>query len=112
MKELAAFVKQPVGDAFAMHRPIVFDVNGARLELPSASTLVIGRASKAASDPQPDVSLNAFDAEVLGVSRRHVKIVRAHDLTYVSDMGSKNGTFLNTRHSHLAPSAYCATRMN
>ena len=97
LKELGAFVKQPVGDAFAVQRPIVFEVNGTRLELPSASMLVVGRASKVPGDPQPDVSLNAFDAEALGVSRQHVKIVRAHDLTYVSDMGSKNGTFLNTR---------------
>ncbi len=96
VKELAAFVKQPVGDAFAVQRPIVFEVNGAQLELPSARMLVVGRASKAPSDPQPDVSLNAFDAEALGVSRQHVKIVRANDLTYISDMGSKNGTFLNT----------------
>ncbi len=97
MKELAAFAKQPVGDAFAVQRPIVFEVNGARLELPSASMLVVGRASKVPGDPPPDVNLNAFDAETLGVSRQHVKIVRANDLTYVSDMGSKNGTFLNTR---------------
>jgi hypothetical protein len=97
MKELAAFVKQPVGDAFAVQRPIVFEVNGERLELPSASMLVVGRASKVPSDRQPDVNLNAFDAEALGVSRQHIKIVRAHDLTYLSDMGSKNGTFLNTR---------------
>jgi hypothetical protein len=97
IKELAAFVKQPVGDAFAMQKPIVFEVNGTRLELPTASMLVVGRASKVPGDPQPDVSLNAFDAEALGVSRQHVKIERAHDLTHVSDMGSKNGTFLNTR---------------
>ncbi len=106
MKELAAFVKQPVGDAFAVQRPIVFEVNGAWLELPSASMLVVGRASKVARDPQPDVNLNAFDAEALGVSRQHVKIVRAHDLTYLSDMGSKNGTFLNTR-----PLAFGARRI-
>jgi uncharacterized C2H2 Zn-finger protein len=97
LKELAAFVKQPVGDAFAVQRPIIFEVHGARLELPSASMLVVGRASKVPSDPQPDVNLNAFDAEALGVSRQHVKILSAHDLTYVSDLGSKNGTFLNTR---------------
>jgi FHA domain len=97
VKELAAFVKQPVGDAFAMQKTIVFEVNGTRLELPSGSMFVVGRASKVPGDPQPDVNLNAFDAEALGVSRQHVKIVRAHDLTYVSDMGSKNGTFLNTR---------------
>src|SRR5579859_8111898 len=36
MKELTSYVKQPAGDAFAMQRLIVFEVNGARLELPIA----------------------------------------------------------------------------
>ncbi len=97
MKESTAFVKQPVGNPFAVvQRPIFFVVNGARLELPAASMLIVGRASKVAGDPQPDVNLNVFNAEALGVSRQHIKIVREHDLTYLSDMGSKNGTFLNT----------------
>jgi hypothetical protein len=97
MKELVSLVKQPVGNAFAMQRPIVFEVKGARLELPAASILVVGRSSNVAGDPQPDVNLNAFNAEALGVSRQHIKIVRAHDLTYLSDMNSRNGTFLNTQ---------------
>jgi hypothetical protein len=96
MKELVDFEKQPVGDAFAVQRPLVFEVNGARLELPSASMLVVGRAGKVVGDPQADVNLTAFNAEALGVSRQHIKIVRAHGLTYVSDLGSLNGTFLNT----------------
>ncbi len=97
IKELVTRVKQPVGNAFAaVQKPIVFEVNGAQLELPVAGVLIVGRASKIVGDPQPDVDLNTFDAEALGVSRRHVKIVREHDLTYLSDIGSKNGTFLNT----------------
>jgi FHA domain len=98
LKELFASPKLPIGDAFAVVlRPIVFEIDGARLELPAASTLVVGRFSRGPDDLAPDVNLAAFNAEALGVSRRHVKIVRKHDLTYFSDMGSKNGTFLNAR---------------
>jgi len=96
LKEFIAFRKLPVGQAFAaVLRPIVFEIDGAHLELPIATTLVVGRLSKVPGDPQSDVILDAFNAEALGVSRRHIKIVRKHNLTYFSDMGSKNGTFLN-----------------
>ncbi len=88
--------KPPVGDAFASdQKPIVFEIDGTELELPPASVVVVGRTSNVPGDPQPDVDLSAFNAEKMGVSRQHVKILRRHDLTYVSDMGSINGTFLN-----------------
>lgn len=88
--------KLPVGDAFTSHqKPIVFEIDGTELELPSASTVVVGRASNVPGDPPPDLDLSAVNAEKMGVSRQHVKILRRDDLTYVSDMGSINGTFLN-----------------
>ena len=108
VNEFSALVKQPVGEASAVQKPIVFEVNGARLKLPSASSLVVGSAGKEASDPQPDVNLNLFNAEALGVSCQHVKILSTHDVTYLSDMGSKNGTFLNAH--PLAPGTQSIVR--
>jgi pSer/pThr/pTyr-binding forkhead associated (FHA) protein len=75
----------------------MFEIGGTCITLPNADTLVIGRLSKVANDPQPDVNLNAYGADICGVSRQHIKLIRRGDLTYVTDMGSSNGTFLNGR---------------
>ncbi len=85
-----------VGDVFVgTHRPIVFEINGKRTNLPITDSLIIGRASRLPGDVQPDVNLNSCDAEEKGVSRQHIRITRKRDLIYVADIGSTNGTFLN-----------------
>ncbi len=60
-------------------------------------SVIVGRLSKVPGDAQPDVKLNPFGADEKGVSRQHIKLIRKHDLIYVSDLGSSNGTFLNGR---------------
>jgi FHA domain len=88
----------PVGQVFIEEqKPLIFEINGVAMMLPVANTLIIGRLSEQPGDPRPDVNLNAFDAKELGVSRQHVKVTRRHEFTYISDMGSSNGTFLNGR---------------
>ncbi len=88
----------PVGEVFVEEqKPIIFEINGVKMILPLANTLIIGRLSELVGDPRPDVNLNAFDAKEKGVSRQHIKLVRRRELTYVSDLGSSNGTLLNGR---------------
>ena len=57
-------------------------------------TLVIGR-----SDPdqsaKPDIDLEAHNAYMMGVSRRHAQILTQNNWISVQDLGSANGTFLN-----------------
>ncbi len=43
----------------------------------------------------PDVSLDAYGAEELGVSRRHAAIVKEEDALKVVDLGSANFTYIN-----------------
>jgi FHA domain len=95
----------PVGAAFAeVQRPIVLDIGGIHVTLPVRDTIIVGRLSEVPGDPVPDVNLNAFDAQVLGVSRLHVKITRGRELTHVMDMDSSNGTFINGRRlTHRCP---------
>lgn len=54
--------------------------------------LVMGRA---VDDVVPDVDLTPYNAQDLGVSRRHAKLSRDSETIMVQDLGSINGTFLN-----------------
>lgn len=57
---------------------------------------IVGEFVMGRGDDGPDfVSLLQFDAEALGVSRRHVMIRPSATNLYVSDLGSTNGTHLN-----------------
>jgi hypothetical protein len=77
------------------HAPIIFEVDGSVAKLPVKNNLVIGRRS-ADKSPQPDFDLGVFDAEkTKSVSRCHVKIERRDTLIYISDLSSRNGTWLN-----------------
>lgn len=69
----------------------VQDAN-ALVEVAFSNDLVLGRA---VGDVTPDVDLTPYDAQGLGVSRRHVKLTRESATVMVQDLGSVNGTFLN-----------------
>jgi hypothetical protein len=94
--DLPARRKTRHGEAYASdQKAISFDINGQQLSMPIKDSLVIGRQSDIADDVQPDLDLSPFDAHACGVSRRHVEIRHQGFLTYVIDLGSSNGTWLN-----------------
>lgn len=64
----------------------------ALLEVDFDSEIVLGRE---VGDSTPDVDLTAYNAQHLGVSRRHAKLTRERATVMVQDLGSVNGTFLN-----------------
>ncbi len=64
----------------------------ALLEVAFGDELVLGRA---VDDVVPEVDLSAYNAQHLGVSRRHAKLTRESATVMVQDLGSVNGTFLN-----------------
>lgn len=76
--------------------PIVFFVNGTKLTLPTSDNFFVGR-SLTSDLQQNSVDLSPFGAREKGVSRRHIKIVDRDRLTYVADLNSSNGTWLNGR---------------
>lgn len=97
LKDVPANPVQPRGHAFVTSpKPIIFQFEGKRLPLPEGfEEIVVGRRSPIADDPQPDIDLNPFGAEDLGVSRRHIRLKHKNYLTYIIDLGSSNGTWLN-----------------
>jgi len=43
----------------------------------------------------PDIDLTGFDAEKLGVSRRHAQLTVQDNSLYITDLDAANGTYLN-----------------
>lgn len=68
--------------------------SGERLEL-KAGDVILGRI-----DPvdgiHPDVDLTGYRAYDLGVSRKHAVILRENDEYMLEDLGSANGTIVNS----------------
>jgi hypothetical protein len=85
------------GGLFAEQRPLVFEIEGASLELPIQEELTVGRAIDSMDKDGPTVSLHQFDAAKRGVSRKHMQIRRRGPLIFVADLDSTNGTYLNGR---------------
>lgn len=96
--EIAHHREIPTGEVIvANQRPIIFEMEGAKLVLPNAEIITVGRISGIPGEAAPDVDLSAYDAEEHGVSRLHIRIRRKGILLYVADLGSTNGTHLNGR---------------
>jgi len=84
------------GEAYAQdQKSISFDINGQHLSMPIKASIILGRQSDSPDDAQPDLDLSPYSAQECGVSRRHVEIRHQGFLTYVIDLGSSNGTWLN-----------------
>ncbi len=94
--ELPARRKTHHGEAYANNpRSVHFEIDGQSLSLPVKHTLVVGRLSDIPGDSQPDLDLSPYSANECGVSRRHIQIRHQGLMTYVADLGSSNGTWLN-----------------
>jgi hypothetical protein len=96
--DLVASKNWPVGlVSVELEAPITLQCGDQHITVSVPDSVIIGRKSKVADDPEPNVMLNMFGAEDKGVSRQHIRIMRKQDLLYVTDLGSSNGTFLNGR---------------
>ncbi len=75
---------------------ITFEIGSHWLPIPAGERVIVGRKT---DDPEelhpPDIDLSPFGADEKGVSRRHLQISYKGDLIVVTDLGSKNGTWLN-----------------
>lgn len=60
----------------------------------SFQKLVLGRTDTS-SGYAPEIDLTRFDAQSLGVSRKHAIITQRARTLYLADLGSSNGTYLN-----------------
>jgi pSer/pThr/pTyr-binding forkhead associated (FHA) protein len=66
----------------------------AHLRIPAVPQVIVGRRDPI-SGGKPDIDLEPFDGENLGVSRRHVALRLGTHMVEVKDLGSLNGTFIN-----------------
>jgi hypothetical protein len=57
-------------------------------------SVVLGRGDQGDSD-EVKIDLSAYGASELGVSRRHARLHRTTAIIYITDLNSRNGTFLN-----------------
>jgi hypothetical protein len=64
------------------------------IEVPLSCDLVLGRYDPETGE-SPEVDLSAFDAQDLGVSRRHAAILTEEDSLKIVDLGSANSTYMN-----------------
>jgi hypothetical protein len=63
--------------------------------LKEGQSYIIGRAD---NQSRPDVDLSLFDAVEKGVSRRHAELRAMNGRLYISDLGSRNSSYLNDEH--------------
>ena len=84
-----------IGSAIGKLQKLSLIIDGTELALPVGARLILGRRDATATSTFPDVDLERFDADKLGVSRQHIELSWRSGLIYVTDMGSTNGTLLN-----------------
>jgi FHA domain len=83
-----------VGAAYVgQTQPIRLTFQHQIIHLPALEHVILGRIGGV--PPAPYVDLSHFNAARLGVSRRHLSLSRNHDLVYIADLNSLNGTWLN-----------------
>src|SRR5579871_6367253 len=75
--------------------PIRLQIDSVVVSLPLEDNITLGRASSPSYPCQPHVDLTPFEAHARGVSCRHLHITSRHRFTYVADLSSTNGTWLN-----------------
>jgi hypothetical protein len=86
----------PLPEAKPGNWRLIFQVGSANriVSLEITDQIIIGR-----SDPDQqyiaDLDLTPFNGRAAGVSRRHVILYLSHDMLYIRDLGSANGTEVN-----------------
>ncbi len=66
----------------------------AKIILQVIDSILIGR-SFTENDPKPFIDLHPFNAEELGVSRKHLRLWSQNQELFIEDLASTNGTFFN-----------------
>ena len=75
---------------------LLLTIQGANktLKIDPAKEMIMGRADPD-SMAHPEIDLGPYNAVELGVSRLHVPISRGQETLSISDLDSKNGTYIN-----------------
>jgi len=70
--------------------------SGRRISIDASDDLLVGRKDNVRGI-YPDIDLGLDDGYDAGVSRRHAVIAPVHDGWNIEDLGSANGTFVNSK---------------
>jgi hypothetical protein len=100
--EEEAEAKTRLGTAhFGQFSALLFTARGSTtpLEVIAEGEMVIGRVD-AENAVRPDVDLSQFGAKDLGVSRLHASLKRLENTVSLSDLNSRNGTYINGQKLH------------
>jgi FHA domain len=90
------YMKRQQGKAFLPERDALsFIVDGEPLTVPPLKSAIIGRVNGDEETTPPDIDLTPFKAAQKGVSRYHASIKRNGPMLYLTDLQSRNGTWLN-----------------
>ncbi len=86
---------------FGQFSTLVLQIRGVEepLEVTPQGEMILGRGDKD-SAIQPDIDLGPYRAEDLGVSRLHAQVKRHENTVAISDLNSKNFTFINGQKVH------------
>lgn len=70
-----------------------------QIQVPPDKEIIVGRST---DNPHmtPDVDLNVADGKTYGVSRMHAMIISRNNTLVISDLGSRNHTFVNGKRLH------------
>jgi len=84
--------KEPESELFSL----MLEPTKRRIALPTDGEIVLGRFNPDV-DLSPDIDLTYEDQGRMAISRRHAKIYGDGNVHYIEDMGSTNGTTVNTQ---------------
>jgi hypothetical protein len=84
----------PAPEAHYRAASLVIVKSHREIHLPAMSAIVLGRRDQE-HNIKPNVDLTPDGAARYGVSRRHARIHQMREGTFVEDLGSTNGTFIN-----------------
>jgi hypothetical protein len=86
---------------FGQFSTMMLQVRGAPrpIEVATDKEVIVGRSDQESS-VHPDIDLGPYRAEELGVSRLHIILRRQENTITVSDLNSKNHTYINGQRLH------------
>jgi serine/threonine-protein kinase len=94
-KEDTAVGKRAVNRRLETKIVLSLTATGQQIYVGNEAEIIVGRASKKASLPNPDIDLGPFGGRQGGVSRKHGRLLRIDNRWFVEDLNSTNGTQVN-----------------
>ena len=97
--ESMARIRNQIGEGSGQHKPSI-SLNILGLDTPitfhDKAQITLGRRNPTTNE-HPDVDLSGLPLNVAGISRKHLNLVYTNGQWFAEDLGSRNGTWLNSK---------------